>query len=82
MLSKLAKVAIDALTERSVSRPRCCGSVLEWQTVVGSEANVGVLNLGATFSLTNHLTLLTNLGVGITQDAPDMVATVRVPYQF
>jgi hypothetical protein len=49
---------------------------------VGSEANVGVLNLGATFSLTNHLTLLTNLGVGITQDAPDMVATVRVPYQF
>jgi hypothetical protein len=54
----------------------------EWQTIVGSEANVGVLNLGATFSLTNRLTLLTNLGVGITQDAPDMVFTVRLPYQF
>jgi hypothetical protein len=53
-----------------------------WQTVVGSEANVGVLNLGATFSLTARLTLLTNLGVGITQDAPDMTVMVRVPYQF
>jgi hypothetical protein len=53
-----------------------------WQTVVGSEANVGVLNLGATFSLTDRLTLLTNLGVGITQDAPDMTVMVRVPYQF
>ena len=53
-----------------------------WQTIVGSEANVGVLNLGATFSLSPRLTLLTNLGVGITQDAPDMTVTVRLPYQF
>jgi hypothetical protein len=53
-----------------------------WQTVVGSQANVGLLNLGATFSLTHHLTLITNLGVGVTQDAPDMNLAVRLPYQF
>jgi hypothetical protein len=41
-------------------------------TIVGSEANVGMLNLGATFSLSSRLTLLTKLGVGITQYAPDM----------
>jgi hypothetical protein len=53
-----------------------------WQTVVGSEANVGVLNLGATFSLSDRLTILTNLAVGITQDAPDMTFMFRIPYQF
>jgi hypothetical protein len=53
-----------------------------WQTIVGSQANVGELNLGATFSLTRHLTLLTNFGVGVTQDAPDMNVSVRLPWQF
>lgn len=53
-----------------------------WQTVVGSEANVATLNLGATFSLSDRMTLLTNLAVGITQDAPDMTFMVRIPYQF
>jgi hypothetical protein len=54
----------------------------DWQTVVGSEANLGVLNLGGTFSLTHRLTLIANLGVGITEDAPDMNLSVRLPYQF
>jgi hypothetical protein len=54
----------------------------DWQTVVGSEANLAVLNLGGTFSLTHRLTLIANLGVGITQDAPDMNLSVRLPYQF
>jgi hypothetical protein len=58
------------------------GTVVPWTTVVGSEANVASLNLGATFSLSNRLTLLTNLAVGISQDAPDMEFMVRVPYQF
>lgn len=53
-----------------------------WQTIVGSEANVGVLNLGATFSLSDRLTIVSNLGVGITQDAPDMVFTIHAPYRF
>lgn len=77
-----------SLTERFVRHsklrldPADPAADASWQTVVGSEANVGVLNLGATFSLTDRLTLLTNLGVGITQDAPDMTVMVRVPYQF
>ena len=53
-----------------------------WQTIVGSQANVGVLNIGATFSLSDRLTLLSNLAIGITQDAPDMTFMVRLPYQF
>jgi hypothetical protein len=62
--------------------PATPGADVPWQTVVGSEANVGVLNFGATFSLSSRLTLLSNIGVGITQDSPDMTFTVRLPYQF
>ncbi|HEY4070065.1 MAG TPA: hypothetical protein VGM04_00725, partial [Sphingomicrobium sp.] len=58
------------------------GTDAPWQTIVGSEANLSVLNLGATFSINDRLTVLTNLGVGITQDAPDMQFMVRVPYTF
>ena len=68
-----AKLKFDPLTQ---------GEDASWQTVVGSEANVAELNLGATFSLTDRLTLLTNLAVGISQDAPDMVFMVHLPYSF
>lgn len=53
-----------------------------WRTVVGSDANVGVLNFGATFSHSSRFTLLRNIGIGITQGAPDVTFTVRIPYQF
>lgn len=54
----------------------------KFRDVIGSDANVGVLNLGATFSLSDRIALLSNLGVGITDDAPDMVVSFRLPYRF
>jgi hypothetical protein len=53
-----------------------------WQRIVGSSANVGLLNIGATFSLSERLALLANLTTGITNDAPDMTFSVRLPYRF
>ncbi len=38
-----------------------------WQTIVGSQANVGDLNLGATFSINRRLTLIANVAVGVTR---------------
>ena len=52
------------------------------QVVVGSQANVGIMNLGANFALTDRLAIITNVGIGMTQDAPDMILSVRVPYRF
>lgn len=54
----------------------------EWQRVIGSTANVGTLNLGATFSLSRDIALLANLATGVTDDAPDMVLSFRIPYRF
>jgi hypothetical protein len=50
--------------------------------VVGSQANVGIANLGATFSLSPRLALVTNLGIGLTDDSPDMSLAVRLPFRF
>ena len=78
----LLHAAVRPPFEAALRIRRIRTSIQPWQTVVGSEANVGALNLGATFSLSDRLTLLTNLAVGITQDAPDMTFMVQIPYQF
>lgn len=54
----------------------------DWRTVVGSGSTVGILNLGATFAMSGKASILTNIGVGVTADAPDMTLSVRVPYRF
>lgn len=53
-----------------------------WQRVANSQANVALLNVGATFSISDKTTLITNLGVGLTSDAPNMVVSLRVPVRF
>lgn len=53
-----------------------------WTKVVGSEANAGTLNIGMTYALDQHTTLVTLLGVGMTQDAPDFMLTFKIPYIF
>lgn len=50
--------------------------------VVGSDANVAQLNLGATFAINEHASVIANVGVGMTTDAPDAVFTLRVPFTF
>lgn len=71
-----------SFSQRFVQRTKVRRDGEDWQKIVGSNFNVGVLNLGATFSLSERLALLANLGVGMTDDAPDMVVSLRVPYQF
>ena len=53
-----------------------------WQRIVGSDANIGILTLGATFALSNRLALLASVSHGITDDAPDMTVSFRLPYRF
>jgi len=48
--------------------------------VIGSDANAATLNLGVTYALDRHTTLVTQLGVGLTADAPDFTLTFKIPY--
>jgi hypothetical protein len=53
-----------------------------FRNVVGSQANVGILNIGANFALADKVSIITTVGVGMTTDAPDMMVSVRVPFSF
>lgn len=71
-----------SVTQRMVGRTRLQPDGQDERIVVGSQANVGLVNLGATFSLGPRLALVTNLGIGLTDDSPDMTLNIRLPYRF
>lgn len=50
--------------------------------MIGSQANVALLNFGATFSLSERVSLLANVSIGMTADAPDMIVGLRLPVRF
>ena len=54
----------------------------QWVKVIGSDANAGTLNIGVTYALNQHATLVTLLGVGLTPDAPDFSLAFKVPYML
>jgi hypothetical protein len=66
---------------KHTSLKRDCDGCVKRQ-VVGSQANVGILNIGANFALNQRLAVITNVGIGMTNDAPDMLLSLRVPYRF
>lgn len=69
-------------TQRMVERTRITPDSSDQRIVVGSQANVALVNLGATFSLGENLALVANIGIGLTDDSPDMAVSVRLPYRF
>lgn len=54
----------------------------EWMKVIGSDGNAGTLNLGMTYAINRRATLVTQLGVGLSPDAPDFSLTFKLPYAF
>ncbi len=69
-------------SQRVVGRSRVRLDGQDWQRIVGSQANVALVNLGATFSLGQQLSLVSTVGIGLTDDSPDMVVGLRLPYRF
>ena len=53
-----------------------------WTKVIGSDANAATFNMGVTYALSEHTTMVTMLGVGLTPDAPDFSLTFKIPYMF
>lgn len=54
----------------------------EWQTVSSSDANAAYFNIGMTYALSNKLTMVPNLSIGLTPDAPDFSFSLKFPYYF
>ncbi|MEB0040620.1 MULTISPECIES: hypothetical protein [unclassified Pseudomonas] len=53
-----------------------------WQTISNSDANAGYFNIGMTLAVSDKLTIVPNLSVGLTSDAPDFTFSVKFPYYF
>lgn len=54
----------------------------DWQSIVSSDANAAYFNVGMTIAATEHLTIVPNLSLGMTQDAPDFTFSLKFPYYF
>ena len=54
----------------------------DWQSVVSSDANAGYFNVGMTIAATDSLTIVPNLSIGMTDDAPDFQFSLKLPYYF
>ncbi|MBA2777867.1 hypothetical protein H1D44_03035 [Halomonas kenyensis] len=54
----------------------------ERRTLIGSGANAASLNLGATYAMSDRISLVTSVGVGLTDDAPDIALNFRLPFQM
>lgn len=53
-----------------------------WQSIVGSDSSSGSLNFGVTYAMSDKLSMVTNVGIGVTPDAPDVTVGVKFPYNF
>ena len=69
-------------TQRIVERTKLRLESQDERLVVGSQANVALANFGATFSISSKLALVANVGIGLTDDSPDMALSLRLPYRF
>ncbi len=69
-------------TQRIVERTSLTPMGQDERDVVGSQANVALVNLGATFTLGPRVSLVANVGMGLTDDSPDMSLSIRLPIRF
>ncbi|RUA22626.1 hypothetical protein DSL92_04925 [Billgrantia gudaonensis] len=52
------------------------------QNLIGSSANAASVNFGATYGLTSSTSVVTSVGIGLTDDAPDFTLDFRIPFQI
>ena len=51
-------------------------------SVIGSNTNAAVLGVGTGFALSPNQSVITQLGIGLTQDAPNFQLSIRFPRRF
>jgi len=54
----------------------------DWQSISNSDYNAANFNVGLTFAATDNLTIVPNLSIGLTDDAPDFSFSLKFPYYF
>jgi len=68
----------DQFSRKSKVRP----SGQDWQSIPDSDYNAANFNIGLTIAATDKLTIVPNLAIGLTQDAPAFSFSLKFPYYF
>ncbi|MFW0756840.1 hypothetical protein ACN1C3_19265 [Pseudomonas sp. H11T01] len=68
----------DQFAHKSKVRPDGQG----WSTIPDSDYNAANFNVGLTLAATDKLTIVPNLAIGLTQDAPAFSFSLKFPYYF
>lgn len=71
-----------SMSDKLSARARTRYEGEDWVKIIGSDANAAMFNLGVTYALSQHMTLVSQLGIGLTPDAPDFSLTFKVPYML
>ena len=71
-----------SVSDKLSARARTRYEGQEWLKVIGSDANAAMFNLGVTYALNQNTTLVSQLGIGLTPDAPDFSLVFKVPYML
>ena len=50
--------------------------------IAGSNGNSATMGMGVTWAIDDNLSVVVNWAAGLTQDAPDYVVGIRLPYRF
>lgn len=53
-----------------------------WTDIVGSSSNAASLGVGMTYGMSRHLSMIANVQIGATADAPDTQVSLEFPYHF
>lgn len=54
----------------------------DWQSVDNSNYNAAYFNVGMTFASTPNMSIVPNLSIGLSPDAPDFSFSIKFPYYF
>ncbi|AZL74081.1 hypothetical protein LOY46_14525 [Pseudomonas sichuanensis] len=71
-----------SVTDQFASKSKIRPDGGDWQSISNSDYNAANFNVGLTFAATDNLTIVPNLAIGLTEDAPDFSFSLKFPYYF
>lgn len=71
-----------SFTQRFIDETKITRPGFGTQTVVGSDSTTGTFDIGVTYAMTDRFSVVSNLGIGLTNDTSDYAFALKFPYRF
>ncbi len=71
-----------SFSQRFIDETEITQSGAGTRKIIGSDTTAGKFDIGVTYALTDRLSMVTGLGLGLTNDTSDYTFSVKFPYRF